>query len=438
MTEPQLPGVATDRATAEALDANDPLREYPSQFFVADPNQCYLDGNSLGRLPIKTIDRIKEFLVDEWGPQLVDGWNSWIDQSQPAGDLLAAATLGTTAGQTLVIDTTSVNFYQLCLAVIKANPERKTLIIDSANFPTDRYIIEGIAEQFGLNLVTLDTDGSGGPGAVKIESEYELIEPSELAKQLSNDVALVTLQALNYRSGSRQKIKEITELVRSFGALVIWDCSHAGGSIALNFDDNTVDLAVGCTYKYGNSGPGSPGWLFVRKEIQQQLRVPIQGWFAQRDQFLMGPFFEPADDIRRFQVATPAVMGIRAVESSYEMILEAGISNIETKAATGTALMIELFDAWLEPLGFQLGTPRDWQKRGGHIIIAHPEAKQIAAAMRGMINVTPDYRAPNTIRLSISPLANSYLEVWEGFNRLRNLVLTGDYKNYTPAENRVT
>lgn len=438
MSQPKLPGLATDRATAEALDAQDPLRKFPGQFLVADPNQCYLDGNSLGRLPLQTIDRIKKFLETEWGPQLVDGWNDWIDQSQPAGDLLAAATLGTGPGQTLVIDTTSVNFYQLCLAVINANPGRKTLIIDSANFPTDRYIIEGIAKQFGLNLVTLDTDGSGGPGATKIESEFELIEPEELANHLSQDVALVTFQALNYRSGSRQKIKEITELVRSYGALVVWDCSHAGGSIQLDFDDNTVDLAVGCTYKYGNSGPGSPGWLFVRKEIQQQLRVPIQGWFAQRDQFLMGPYFEPADGMRRFQVATPSVMGIRAVESSYEMILEAGITNIERKAATGTALMIELFDSWLEELGFELGTHRDWQKRGGHIIVAHPEAKQIAAAMRGLINVTPDFRAPNTIRLSISPLANTYLEVWEGFNRLRNMVVAGDYKNYSPDANRVT
>lgn len=433
-----LPGAATEKSTAEALDKTDPLAHYPAQFVVTDPNQCYLDGNSLGRLPKKTIAAINEFLTNEWGPELVDGWSHWIDQAQPAGDLLAEATLGTSPGQTLVIDTTSVNFYQLCLAVIKAHPNRKTVIIDSANFPTDRYIIQGIADQFGLNLITLNTDGSGGPGAVDIESENELIEPDQLAKFLSEDVALLTLQALNYRSGARQKIKEITELARSYGILVVWDCSHAGGSIQLDFDKNGVDLAVGCTYKYGNSGPGSPAWLFVRKEIQTQLRVPIQGWFAQDDQFEMGPEFEPADTIRRYQIASPPIIGIRSVESSYSMILEAGIDKIEQKAATGTQLMIELFDGWLHQLGFELGTPREWNRRGGHIIITHPDAKQIAAAMRGMINVVPDYRAPNAIRLSISPLANSYLEVWEGFARLRDLVASGDYKTYIQDGNRVT
>ena len=432
------PQAAVQRGYAESLDANDPLRSFKSEFVVKDEDLCYLDGNSLGRLPKKTIDQVSHFLENEWGTELVDGWSHWIDQAQPAGDLLARTALGAGPGQTLVCDTTSVNFYQLCLAAITARPGRKTVIIDSANFPTDRYILAGIAEAHGLKLITLDTDGSGGPGAVKIQSEHELVDPAELEKLMTEDVALVTLQAINYRSGCRQPMREINALAKRFGALVVWDCSHAAGSIELDFEKNNVELAVGCTYKYGNSGPGSPAWLFVAKHIQTELRTPIQGWFAQDKQFEMGAFFEPAENIRRFQIASPSIIGIRGVEVAFEMIGRAGISEIAKKAALGTDLMIALYEAWLKPLGFGLGTPEDSTKRGGHIILTHPEAKLIAFALRKLKNVIPDYREPNAIRLAISPLPTSYVEVYDGFERLRDLVSSGDYKSVDLSGNRVT
>jgi kynureninase len=326
----------------------------------------------------------------------------------------------------------------LCVAAIKARPGRKTIIVDSANFPTDRFVVQGIAEQFGLKLITLDNDGSGGPGAVKINSENELITAELLAPLLSDDVALVTLQAVNYRSGARPNIKAITDLVRSFGGLVVWDASHAGGSVELDFDANGVDLAVGCTYKYGNAGPGSPAWLYVRSSLQSELRVPIQGWFAQDDQFAMGPVFDKNLAIRGFQIASPSIIGIRAVQVSYEMIERAGIANIAKKAAIGTELMIALFDAWLAPLGFSLLTPRDSNLRGGHITIGHPEAKRIAAALRKYANVIPDYRMPNSIRLAISPLPTSFVEVFDGFERIRESVQRKDYEKIQDSGNRVT
>ena len=432
------PQAAVQRGYAESLDANDPLRSFKSEFVVKDEDLCYLDGNSLGRLPKKTIDQVHHFLENEWGTELVDGWSHWIDQAQPAGDLIARTALGAGPGQTLVCDTTSVNFYQLCLAAITSRPGRKTVIIDSANFPTDRYILAGIAEAHGLKLITLDTDGSGGPGAVKIQSEHELVDPAELEKLMTEDVALVTLQAINYRSGCRQPMREINHLAKRFGALVVWDCSHAAGSIELDFEMNNVELAVGCTYKYGNSGPGSPAWLFVAKQIQTELRTPIQGWFAQDKQFEMGAFFEPAESIRRFQIASPSIIGIRGVEVAFEMIGRAGIAEIAKKAALGTDLMIALYEAWLKPLGFGLGTPEDSTKRGGHIILTHPEAKLIAFALRKLKNVIPDYREPNAIRLAISPLPTSYVEVYDGFERLRDLVASGDYKSVDLSGNRVT
>lgn len=420
------------------LDRNDPLKAFKQEFLVTDSDLCYLDGNSLGRLPIKTIEATKDFLTREWAHELVDGWNHWIDQAQPAGDLLARAALGAGPGQTLVCDTTSVNLFQLCSAVMSSMPERNRVIVDSANFPTDRYVVAGLAEQMGKEVITLDTDGSGGPGAVAIESQHEVISLSELRKHLSTDVSLLTLQAVNYRSGAKQDIHGINALAKEFGILVVWDCSHAIGSVDLDFKNNNVELAVGCTYKYGNSGPGSPAWLFVAHHLQAKLRVPIQGWFAQEKQFEMGPFFEPTDDIRRYQIASPSIIGIRAVEVAFEMIERAGIKNIEAKAQVGTALMVDLYSSWLKPLGFGLGSPEAATERGGHIILTHPDAKQIAAALRKLKKVIPDYREPNTLRLAVSPLATSYLEVFEGFERLRDLVQSGDYRSFVNDGNRVT
>ena len=431
-------GSPLDRTTAQKLDEKDPLAGFRKRFVINDEELCYLDGNSLGRLPKATVDAVNTFLLDEWGSELVDGWSHWIDEAQPTGDLLARATLGAAAGQTLVCDTTSVNFYQLCVAAIKARPGRKTVIIDAANFPTDRFILSGIADAMGLNLITLDNDDTGGPNAKPVDAENERITPEILAPFLNDDVALVTLQVIHYRSGARPDVKAITDLVRQHGGLMVWDASHAAGAIDLRFDEWGVDLAVGCTYKYGNSGPGSPAWLYVSHRIQKELRVPIQGWFAQEDQFAMGPFFEPADTIRRYQIASPSIIGLKGVQASYKMIEEAGIQQIAHKAVLGTELMINLFDAWLAPLGFSLITPRDPHQRGGHITIAHPDAKKIAAGLRRFSKVVPDFRAPNGIRLAIAPLPTSYTEVFDGFARLKDLVESKRYLEIEHDGNRVT
>jgi kynureninase len=430
-------GDATSRKTVEDLDAKDPLAKYKEQFVIKDPEVCYLDGNSLGRMPKATKQAVNE-LLDEWSTELVDGWSHWIDEAQPTGDLLGRAALGAAAGQVLAVDTTSVNFFQLCSAAIMARPNRKKIIIDSSNFPTDRYILEGLARDRNLELITLNNDGIGGPNAQDIPNKKELITAEALEPFLSEDVALVTLQAIHYRSGSRPDIKAITDLCRKFGILVVWDCSHAIGAIELNLDANGVDLAVGCTYKYGNSGPGGTAWLYVNKRIQKELRVPIQGWFSQKDQFTMGPFFEPADDIRRFQIASPSIIGMRMIQASFKMIEEATIEAIEHKANVGTEMMIALFDAWLAPLGFELLTPRNPKQRGGHITIGHPDAKKIANAMRSMIKVVPDYRTPDSIRLAIAPLPTSYTEVWDGFARLKELVETKKYLEIQDNGSRVT
>ena len=421
----------TDREYALELDQNDPLAGYRSKFVITDPNLCYLDGNSLGRLPHATVKAVSDFLSQEWGNEVVTGWSHWIDEAQVAGDLLGRAVLGAGPGQVLVCDTTSVNFYQLCVAAIKARPGRKTIITDAANFPTDRYILKGIAEQFGLNLIIIDNEDPA-------VAENERITAELLEKYMTEDVAMVSFEVIQYRSGARTDIKSVTDLARSYGALVVWDASHAAGAIEMNFDACGVDLAVGCTYKYGNSGPGSPAWLYVNKKIQRELQVPILGWFGNEDQFGMGPDFVKAEGIRGFQIASPSIIGIRGVQVAFAMIEEAGIDVIASKAAIGTQMMIDLYDEWLAPLGYTLLTSRNPKERGGHISIGHPDAARICVALRKFANVIPDYRTPNAIRLAIAPLPTSYVEVWDGFQRIRDLTQSRQYEKVEGSDSRVT
>ena len=415
------------RQDALDLDAKDPLAKYRELFVFTDLDVCYLDGNSLGRLPKATVETINKFLIEGWGTKIVDGWAEWIDKAETTGDLIGRSALGAAAGQTLAMDTTSVNFYRLVRAAISARPGRNTIITDEANFPTDRYIMQGIAEELGLNLVVIPNDLKEHSTGETFSNE--LVTPEILKPYLNDDVALVTLSVVAYRSGALHNIKELTDLVRASGALMVWDASHAVGAVDMQFDRDGVDLAVGCTYKYGNSGPGSPAWLYVSKRIQSELQMPIQGWFAQRNQFLMGSKFDQIEGMRGFQIASPSIIGLLCVDEGFGMIEDATIAQINAKASKGTDMMIELFDQWLVPLGYELVTPRDSKLRGGHISIYHPDAAQIARGLRDDMKVIPDYRAPNNIRLAISPLPTSYVEVFDGFERIRDYTQSGKYKD---------
>ncbi|HEV8023993.1 MAG TPA: aminotransferase class V-fold PLP-dependent enzyme [Candidatus Nanopelagicales bacterium] len=416
---------------ARSLDRDDPLSGFRDRFVIADPDMCYLDGNSLGRLPKATAQAVQQMTVEGWGGELVTGWSHWIDMAQTVGDRLGSTVLGARAGQVLATDTTSVNLYRLALAAIKDRPGRSTIVVDEANFPTDRYILQGIAADLGMTLVTIPNEDPN-------VAECERITPDLLAEYVDEDVALICLQVINYRSGARQDVPALTEVARLHGAHLLWDASHAVGALDLQFDAWGVDLAIGCTYKYCNSGPGSPAWLYIRSDIQDRLTTPIDGWFAQRDQFTMGPQFDRASGMRGFQIASPSIVGLTAVDTSMSIIQEAGIAAIEAKAAAGTSFMVELFQQWLEPLGFGLETPLDPAHRGGHLSLTHDAADRIAAAMREVANVIPDYRKPNTIRVAVAPLYTSYEEMFIGFERTRDLVASGRYRDITPIEGGVT
>jgi kynureninase len=424
------------RLDALALDLSDPLNKFTSEFIKTDPNLCYLDGNSLGRLPKKTLENINNFLLNEWGNELVNGWTHWITEAQITGDLLGESALGAAKNQVLVMDTTSVNFYRACKAAISARPNRKTVVIDEANFPTDRYVLQGIAKELNLKLVVIPNEIKSESG--KYNGANELITTSDLEKYLNDDVALVTFSVIQYRSGALNDIRELTKLIHQNGSLVVWDASHAVGVVDLQFDEANVDLAIGCTYKYGNSGPGAPAWIYINKDLQKELKMPIQGWFAQKDQFVMGSEFEQAEGMRGFQIASPSILGLRCVQTSFEMIKLASLKTISEKAAIGTNMMIEIYDELLAPLGFELTTPRDSAQRGGHISIHHIAAEKIARGLRIDKNVIPDYRVPNCIRLAISPLTNSYVEIWDGMNRIAEYVKSSDYQKIGEAKSSVT
>ena len=423
--------IAISKDYIKALDKKDYLASFRNKFYINNKKLCYLDGNSLGRLPNRTVKEIDSFLKNEWGSKLVEGWEKWIHEAQNTGNLLAKSVLGADKGEVIACDTTSVNFYQICSAVVKSAPDRKTIITDSANFPTDRYILEGISQQFGLNLILIDNEKIN-------KNDYEILTPEIIDPYFNNDVALATFQVLQYRSGALNDIKEITELARYHGILCVWDASHAAGSVELNFKKNNIDLAVGCTYKYLCSGPGSPAWIYVRKNLQKKLQVPIQGWFAQKDQFKMGPKFIKSQNIRGFQIASPSLIGLRCINVSCEIIKEAKIKSIVKKAKLGTDLIIKLYDQWLKDLGFELMTPRNSKKRGAHISLYHKNAKQISASLRKFEGVIVDYRTPNQIRIALSPLSTTFNEIYRGIKKIRDSVKRKDFLKIKEKKSGVT
>ena len=408
------------------LDQTDSLAPLRQQFSLPQ-GVIYLDGNSLGAMPKAALSRAQQVIQAEWGNDLIKSWNTagWFELPSRLGNLLAPL-IGADEGEVVVTDSTSINLFKALAAALQmqaANPAtaaRKVIITERSNFPTDIYMAEGLTRWLdrGYRLHLVDS-------------------PEELDSAINSDTALVMLTHVNYRSGALHDMAAITAHAHSQGALILWDLAHSAGAVPVELNLAKADFAVGCTYKYGNGGPGAPGWLYVNKKIQKEVRVPIQGWFAQGDQFGMGPLFERAEGIRGFQIATPPVIGLRAVQTSFGMIEKATIQAIEAKAALGTELMIDLFEEWLKDLGFALGTPRIASHRGGHISLLHEDAFQISVAMRKISKVFPDFRNPNVIRVAISPLTTSFVEIWDGFDRIRKLVASGEYRKIVINNARV-
>lgn len=414
-----------DRDHAAALDAADPLASYRARFVIADPHLVYLDGNSLGRLPLSTVDRVAKVVRTEWGEGLIGSWSSWMDLPAAIGDRIGSALLGAAPGQVVVSDSTTVNLYKLASAAVAARPDRRTIVTDDDNFPTDSYVLQGLADRHRLTLRLVHTDMDSG------------ISLDAVRAALDDDVALVCLSHVAYRSGALADMAAVSRLAHDAGALVLWDLSHAAGSVPVRLDEDGADLAVGCTYKYLCGGPGAPAFLYVRRGLQGQLRSPVQGWFGQRDQFTLGPTYDPVDGIGRFQVGSPPVLQLVAVDEGVRLLAEAGIGALRDKGRAMTAYLIALAEQWLAPLGFRVASPRDAQRRGSHVSLHHPQAWQLTQALiaRGVV---PDYRTPERIRLGAAPLTTRYVDVWDGLSRLRAIAAAGEHEQFPAEPARVT
>ncbi|HET7031144.1 MAG TPA: kynureninase [Candidatus Limnocylindrales bacterium] len=394
-----------------ALDAADPLAPFRDRFVIPDPDLVYLDGNSLGRPPQAALDRIARVAAAEWAGELIRGWDHWLDAPRRVGDLLGTALLGARPDEVAICDSTTIDFYRLAAAALDARPERRVIVTDRANFPTDRYVLEGLARDREREIAWLDPDPIDGPTVADVEAT--------LAGH-DGDVALVTLSHVNYRSAAIAELPAITRLAHDAGALVLWDLSHSAGSVPVELAANNVDLAVGCTYKYLNGGPGAPAYLYIRSDLQAALRNPIQGWFGQTDQFEMSQGFQPAPGIRGWLTGTPGILGLAAAEEGIRVSAEAGIEAIRAKGIALTEYAIALHDAWLAPLGFSLGSPRDAGRRGAHVSVRRDDARGLTQALIGA-GVLPDFRAPDSIRLGFSPLTTRFVDVARGLEILRDL-----------------
>ncbi|MBF6604735.1 MAG: kynureninase [Chloroflexi bacterium] len=397
---------------AEALDAADPLASFRDRFVIDDPDLVYLDGNSLGRLPKATAERLATAVREDWGGRLIRGWDDWLDLPVRVGDRIGTALLGARPGEVIVADSTTVNFHRLAVAALDARGGRRAIVTDRDNFPTDRYVLEGLAAARGLAVRWIDGDPVAGATA------------EDVAAVLDDDVALVALSHVNYRSAAIADLARISALAHESGALTLWDLCHSVGSIPVQATAGGMDLAVGCTYKYLSGGPGAPAFLYVRRELQRELRNPVQGWFGREDQFAMAQGYAAAPGIRAWLTGTAAVLGIVAVEEGVRIVADAGIEGIRAKGIALTEYAIGLHDAWLAPLGCDLGSPRDARDRGAHVSIRHPQARRLCAALIAA-GIVPDFRAPDSVRLGFAPLYTRFVDVHEGLDRLRRLIAGG-------------
>lgn len=379
------------RADALVLDEADPLSTWRDQFVIADPALVYLDGNSLGMMPKRTIDRIERVLRDEWAAGLVRSWDHWVDLPQKVGDRLAPL-IGARPGEVVVHDSTTVNIYQLVDAACALNPERRVIAIGPADFPTDRYVVAGIAAARGL----------------QVRGDFERLD----------DVAVMVRSVVDYRTAEVADVVGETARASAAGAIVLWDLSHAAGVVPVDLAAAGVQFAVGCTYKYLNGGPGSPAFSYVAHELQATMPQPIWGWFAQVAQFEMGPAFQPQPDIRRLLLGTPSIVALAAAEEGIATTVEAGIEAVAAKARALTGFALDVCDQ----LGLPSSTPRDPSRRGAHVAVHHPNAAPLVAALADRRVIT-DFRGPDIVRIGCSPLTTRFADVFDGLSRLHDLAL---------------
>ncbi len=422
----------TDLSLAQHLDAQDELASFKDRFVIDDPDLIYLDGNSLGRLPKATAPHLQEAVESQWGGRLIRGWNEgWFHKASEIGAKIATL-IGAEPDEVIVGDTTSINLFKLVVAALRSRPGRSKIVSDVFNFPSDLYIFQGVMDLLdkGHSLELI-------PSRDSISIWLEDVESA-----LDDDTALVALTHVAFKSAFRYDMEQVTALAHRAGALTLWDLSHSVGAVPLKLNEWGVDLAVGCTYKYLNGGPGSPAFLYVRRDLQKELMQPIWGWFATKSPFEFGLGFAPADGINRFQVSTPQVLSMLGIEPALDILLEAGMSRLWEKSVRQTKYLSYLAHSWLLPLGFSFGSPEDVSHRGSHLSLRHEEGYRISRAMIESLPpslcVIPDFRPPDNIRLGIAPLYTSFTDIHRALARMREIVAKKVYEGFSQERLAVT
>ncbi len=411
----------TSEAYAIDLDQQDELAHFRKRFLIQDPDLIYLDGNSLGRLPHRTVEAMQALIIDEWGKRLINSWNEgWWSSPERIGGKIAQI-VGAGSDEIIIADSTSVNLFKLAMAALQAQPGRSKIITDDLNFPSDLYIFQAVSQVQAapsrLEIVPSE-DGIHGP-------------VSALWRAIDEQTALVSLSHTVFKSSYTYDMAAITARAHQAGALVLWDLSHSAGSVICDLMGANADLAVGCTYKYLNGGPGSPAFLYIRRDLQGRLENPITGWMGQKQAFEFGLRYEPAPGVRRFLTGTPPILSLQAIEPGVDLILEAGMERLRAKSVRQTEYMIELFKQQLAPLGFQLNSPRQQDQRGSHVSFGHEEGWRIDQALINEMKVVPDFRKPDSIRFGVTPLYTSYHDIHTAVQRLRMVVTDRLYEKYS-------
>lgn len=400
-------------AEAAALDRDDPLAGFCDDFVQHPEVAAYLDGNSLGRPLARTRERLRSFVDDEWGGRLIRAWDErWFDQPVEIGDLLGRTVLGAAPGQVVVADSTTVMLYKLLRAAVAAQPGRTEIVADTENFPTDRYIVEAVAREAGLTVRWLSPDPASG------------VRTDEVREVVCAETALVVLSHVAYKSAFIADLPAITAAAHEVGALVLWDLCHSAGAIEVDLDGSDVDLAVGCTYKYLNGGPGAPAFGYAATRLQADLEQPITGWMGHADPFSMGPDFQPAPGIRRMISGTPPILGMVPLRDMLELLDKATMAAVRAKSIRLTEFVMRVCDEHLASYGVTVASPRDPVTRGGHLTLEHERMREVVAELwrRGVI---PDFRPPRGLRAGLSPLSTRFSEVALALAHVTDLLSAG-------------
>lgn len=423
---------STNLDFALSLDNQDPLKGFRNHFYIPEDNLIYLDGNSLGRLPVATRELLQRSVDFEWGQRLIRTWNEgWFDLPKKISSKIAQV-IGAEAYEVACCDSTSINLYKLAWAVVNLQKGRRRIVSDVLNFPTDLYVLQSVIHQFGNQHELLLAPSEDGIS----------VSLPDLEQIVDNNTALVVLSHVAFKSAFRYDMQRVNELVHRKGALIIWDLSHAAGAVPLSLDETGADLAVGCTYKYLNGGPGSPAYLYVNRKLHPSLTSPVWGWFGDARPFDFDHNYRPAQGIGKFMTGTPPILSLAAIEPGLDLIIAAGMERIREKSLLQTEFLIFLADHFLIPFGFAFGTPLDADTRGSHVSLQHPEAFRICQALINPMDnhpvIIPDFRAPDNIRFGITPLYTSFAEIFRAIKRVEEIVRGEIFKKYSAKRPAVT